>query len=46
MSILKLKPACKDYSDVVMFTLGVGVGGGIILRGQVFEGGMIGAANL
>ncbi len=37
--------AGKNYSDVVMFTLGNGVGGGIILNGGVFEGGMIGGAE-
>ena len=29
-----------------MFTLGNGVGGGIILNGKVFEGGMIGGSEL
>jgi predicted NBD/HSP70 family sugar kinase len=38
--------AGKDYSDVVMFTLGGGVGGGIILRGQVFEGGIMGGSEV
>ena len=38
--------AGKEYSDVVMFTLGNGVGGGIILNGKVFEGGMIGGSEL
>ena len=38
--------AGKNCSDVVMFTLGNGVGGGIILNGKVFEGGMIGGSEL
>lgn len=38
--------AGKDYADVVMFTLGNGVGGGIILNGEVFEGGMMGGSEL
>ena len=38
--------AGKDYSDVAMFTLGNGVGGGIILNGEVFEGGVIGGSEV
>ncbi|MBO7703373.1 MAG: ROK family protein [Solobacterium sp.] len=38
--------AGKDCSDVVMFTLGNGVGGGIILNGEVFEGGVMGGAEV
>ena len=38
--------AGKDYSDVVMFTLGGGVGGGIILNGHVFEGGIMGGSEV
>ena len=38
--------AGKDYSDVVMFTIGGGVGGGIILGGQVFEGGIMGGSEV
>ncbi len=38
--------AGKAFSDVVMFTLGNGVGGGIILNGTVFEGGMIGGSEV
>ena len=38
--------AGKDYTDVVMFTLGGGVGGGIILGGQVFEGGIMGGSEV
>lgn len=41
-----LAGAGKAYSDVVMFTLGNGVGGGIILNGNVFEGGMIGGSEV
>ena len=38
--------AGRDYHDVLMFTLGNGVGGGIILNGKVFEGGMTGGSEL
>ena len=38
--------AGKDYSDVAMFTLGGGVGGGIILNGKVFEGGIMGGSEI
>ena len=38
--------AGKNYSDVVMFTLGNGVGGGIILNGEIFEGGIMGGAEI
>ena len=38
--------AGKDYSDVVMVTLGNGVGGGIVLNGKIFEGGIIGGSEL
>ena len=38
--------AGKNFSDVVMFTLGNGVGGGIILRGEVFEGGIMGGSEV
>ena len=30
--------AAKGYNDVVMFTLGTGVGGGIVIDGKLFEG--------
>ncbi|MBR1860164.1 MAG: ROK family protein [Selenomonadaceae bacterium] len=36
----------KHYSDVVMFTLGNGVGGGIILDGEIFEGGIMGGTEV
>lgn len=32
------KGAAKGYSDVVMLTLGTGVGGGVMLSGQLFMG--------
>ncbi len=38
--------AGKDFSDVVMFTLGNGVGGGIILNGHIFEGGVMGGSEV
>ena len=38
--------AGRDMSDVVMFTLGSGVGGGIILKGEIFEGGMMGGSEV
>ena len=38
--------AGREYSDVVLFTLGNGVGGGIILNGQVFEGGIMGGSEI
>lgn len=38
--------AGAEYSDVVMFTLGNGVGGGIILNGQIFEGGIMGGSEI
>nr|WP_301595244.1 ROK family protein [Mediterraneibacter glycyrrhizinilyticus] len=36
----------KDCSDVVMLTLGTGVGGGIILDGEIYEGRGIGGSEL
>lgn len=38
--------AGKDCSDVVMLTLGTGVGGGIILDGDIYEGRGIGGSEL
>lgn len=38
--------AAKDYQDVVMLTLGTGVGGGIVLDGKIFEGRRIGGSEL
>lgn len=36
----------RAYSDVAMFTLGNGVGGGLIINGEVFEGGMMGGSEV
>ena len=41
----QLVGAGKDYTDVVMFVLGNGVGGGVILNNEVFEGGAIGGSE-
>lgn len=38
--------AAKDKKNVVLLTLGTGVGGGIILDGVIFEGGGLGGAEL
>ena len=38
--------AGRDYQDVVMLTLGTGVGGGIILDGSIYEGKGIGGSEL
>lgn len=38
--------AARDYQDVVMLTLGTGVGGGIILDGKIYEGGRMGGCEL
>lgn len=38
--------AGKDYSDLVMFTLGNGVGGGIVINGEIFEGGIMGGSEV
>lgn len=38
--------AGKGYLDVIMLTLGAGVGGGIILDGNIYEGGKIGGSEL
>ena len=38
--------AGKYYTDGVLFTLGNGVGGGIIIGGRVFEGGMTGGGEV
>ena len=37
---------CKNYSDIVMLTLGTGVGGGIIINRKLFEGGFSCGAEL
>ena len=38
--------AAKDYQNVVMFTLGTGVGGGIVIDGHLFEGNKSAGAEL
>lgn len=38
--------AGKDCQDVIMLTLGTGVGGGIILDGEIYEGRGIGGSEL
>lgn len=36
----------KGYSDAIIFTLGTGVGGGIIINGQIFSGFYPGGAEI
>lgn len=38
--------AAKDCQDVVMLTIGAGVGGGILAGGRLFEGGRAGGSEL
>ena len=38
--------AGKECSDVVMITLGTGVGGGVVLDGEIYEGREIGGSEL
>ncbi len=38
--------AGKEYLDVIMLTLGTGVGGGIVLDGNIYEGRRIGGSEL
>ena len=38
--------AAKGYDNVVMFTLGTGVGGGIVIDGKLFEGNKSAGAEL
>ena len=38
--------AARDCQDVVMLTIGAGVGGGILLDGRLFEGGRMGGSEL
>ncbi len=38
--------AGRDYQDVIMLTLGTGVGGGIVLDGSIYEGKGIGGSEL
>ena len=41
-----LAGAGKECSDVVMITLGTGVGGGVVLDGEIYEGRGIGGSEL
>lgn len=41
-----LAGAGRECSDVVMITLGTGVGGGIVLAGEIYEGKGIGGSEL
>lgn len=38
--------AAKDFDNVVLLTLGTGVGGGVVVDGKIFEGGHAGGAEL
>lgn len=38
--------AARDYDNVVLLTLGTGVGGGVVVNGKIFEGGHAGGAEL
>lgn len=38
--------AGRDYRDMVMLTLGAGVGSGVILDGRIYEGGRFGGIEL
>ncbi len=38
--------AGRDCQDLVLLTLGTGVGSGIILNGEIYEGGRLGGAEL
>ena len=38
--------AAKDSDNVILLTLGTGVGGGIVVDGKIFEGGHAGGAEL
>jgi len=38
--------AGTDCSDLVMFTLGNGIGGGIVINGVIFEGGIMGGSEV
>ena len=38
--------AARDCQDVVMLTIGAGVGGGILLNGRIFEGSRMGGSEL
>ncbi len=41
-----VKGAAKDVSELVFFTLGTGIGGGVIANGQIVHGSMDDAAEL
>ncbi len=38
--------AAKNFDNVVLLTLGTGVGGGVVVDGKIFEGGHAGGAEL
>lgn len=38
--------AGKEYQDLIMITLGTGVGGGIILDGDIYEGKVLGGSEI
>lgn len=38
--------AAKDSDNVILLTLGTGVGGGVVVNGKIFEGGHAGGAEL
>lgn len=38
--------AARGYDDVLMLTLGTGVGGGVILDGKIYNGKMLGGSEL
>ena len=38
--------AAKGYSDIVMATIGTGIGGGIIVNGQIISGSKGGAGEI
>lgn len=40
------KGAARQCKDAVMLTLGTGVGGGVVLNGEIFEGSMPGGCEL
>ena len=38
--------AGRENTDLVMFTLGNGVGGGIVIQDEIFDGGMLGGGEI
>lgn len=40
------KGAARGYQNAVFFTLGTGVGGGVVINGRIFEGGHPGGVEL